>query len=143
MEEFDLIECISGYSSGSPKLVGRRLTMNNVVVGLGSYSANVIEYLDEFEISKEEALQSLKYCKTLQCNIDNPDNYCDGCILRSINENNSYNVNNNDASQEFIKINESYYFLGSGQELIDDQFGIPTWLLAEELYESLKEFLNC
>ncbi|MBV8252441.1 MAG: DUF433 domain-containing protein [Chitinophaga sp.] len=120
---------------GQPVIKGTRLTVYTVVSY--AYSSNVIQhFLTEFELSLLELKAALSYCKHRQCQIFNHtfDKYCDGCILRSIND------GWKPASLDFYeKDNISYsndgtiIFLGSLQELDDEEFGRIGWQIEKKL----------
>jgi hypothetical protein len=65
---------------GRPKLKGRRLTVYDVVSGI--HADGLETYLEDREISLEEARQAILYSMNLQCQMDRPPNFCHGCIFK-------------------------------------------------------------
>jgi uncharacterized protein (DUF433 family) len=138
----NLIECNKNKSFGQPSLIGRRLTVYDIVTKI--YYESYIEIaLDDYDITLEEAKAATNYCKTLLCQEDqNRIHFCDGCILRTLEE--GWNFNKDDykeikcnKSNETITISKdgNEIFLGNIQELEDSEFGKVGWLLAAEIIE--------
>jgi len=141
---YSLIEAIKGVRAGSPKLSGKRINIFDVVHGI--YQESLNEYLEGFQISLEEATQSVNYCKNLQCKEDKYRkyifNYCAGCILRSIDEGtelfSSKNMNIEEIEvapgEKIVKIDD-VIFLGSLEEYEEEERGRLGWKIAEEVHE--------
>jgi len=122
-----------------PSLKGRRLTVYNIVSKL--YIENTIEEaIDDFQISLSEAKAALVYCKNLNCQTDTDRiQYCDGCILRTIEEGWSFDKGGYVQTENQITIskNDPMFFLGNINQLEDEKFGKPGWVIANELYSLL------
>ena len=76
----------------------------------------------------------------LKCKEDiNLINFCDGCLLRTINDGwnfkieNYKEINGLDNSKITVSKKDKDIFIGSIQELEDSEFGKVTWLIAEEM----------
>lgn len=118
---------------GQPVIIGRRLTVFNVVSNV-LIRDNVIDYLEEFDLSMQELKDAVFYCKNRECKVvESPlDHYCDGCILRSISEG-WVSIKDDFIESDGISISKDgkTFFLGSVNELEDTEFGVMGWLLAE------------
>ncbi len=69
-----------------PSLVGRRLTVYNIVCQV-LLEGDIEGHCKEFELKSEQIEAALKYCSNLSCTIDNEQHqFCDGCILREIRD---------------------------------------------------------
>lgn len=123
----------TGFSQ--PVIIGRRLTVFNVVSN-AFYRDSLLNYLNEFELSLEEVKAAIAYCKNRECKImESPqDHYCDGCILRSISEGWT-SIKEDFIESEGISMSKDgmTYFLGSVEELENEEFGVMGWLRAEEV----------
>lgn len=133
-----MIKCDPSINFGQPALVGHRLTAYDIVTKL-YYENSVNITTEEYSISKEDLREAIDYCKNLKCKKDKGRlHYCDGCLLRTIEEGWKFNKNN---YEEFEKVNSKIViskdntitFLGSLQELEDSEFGKVTWLIANEM----------
>ncbi|MCP4219997.1 MAG: DUF433 domain-containing protein [bacterium] len=82
------IECQKGICGGCPRIKGRRITVYNVVTGI-HFENSIQIACEEMEIDIVAAKQAVVYCAQLQCVKDETLlNYCSGCILREMFENN-------------------------------------------------------
>ena len=96
-----MIACDESINFGQPALIGRRLTVYDIVTKI-YYEENLTTALDEYEISIGDAKDALKYCMELKCRSDsNLVHYCDGCLLRTFHEGFSFNKG------DFIEIEEN------------------------------------
>lgn len=139
-----MIECNPEINFGMPALKGRRLTVYDIVTKL-YYEESVEIAIDDYEISMSDAEEALAYCMNLRCKKDeNRVNFCDGCILRTIDEGWDFDRENyveiKDGS-EVITVSKDglVLFAGSLQELEDSEFGKVTWLIAEELHKNISK----
>jgi uncharacterized protein (DUF433 family) len=133
-----MIKCNPEINFGQPALVGRRLTVFNIVTKL-YYEKSLEEAISDYEISIQDARDAVQYCMHMKCEQDKDlQHYCDGCILRTIQEGWKFNK---DEYKE-VQYGENKYtlskdgrsiFLGSLKELEDSEFGMVTWLIAEEV----------
>ncbi|RFM29263.1 DUF433 domain-containing protein [Chitinophaga silvisoli] len=118
---------------GQPVITGRGLTVFSVV-SFAYYKDDMNFFLNEFDLSKEEMKSAILYCKNRQCKlIDSPsDRYCVGCILRSISEG-WKSIQDDFIESDGISIskNNGTVYLGTKEELEDDEFGVMGWVLAE------------
>ncbi|RYZ90838.1 MAG: DUF433 domain-containing protein [Proteobacteria bacterium] len=134
-----VIKCDPTICFGQPALVGRRLTVYDIVTKI-FYEDNIDTAIDDYEIRLGDALDALAYCKELKCRIDeNRRHYCDGCILRTISEGavsidgNFLNISKE--SDELIMSDDGkIIFQGSLNELKDSEFGKVTYLMADYLF---------
>ena len=133
-----MIECNPDINFGMPALKGRRLTVFNIVTKV-YYEESLERVFLDYEISLKDVKDALNYCSSLQCKNDkNRVHYCEGCVLRSIEEGFSFDKENyieiDEGDIRVVKSKENkIYFLGSLQEFEDNEFGMVTWLIAEEI----------
>ena len=133
-----MIKCNPEINFGQPALEGRRLTVHNIVTKI-YYENSLKDALDDYEITLQEAKDAVDYCMLLKCKEDiDLVQFCDGCILRTIQEGWTFNRN----GHEEVQYGENKYvlskdgesiFLGTLKELEDKEFGKATWLIAEEV----------
>jgi uncharacterized protein (DUF433 family) len=133
-----MIGCDPNVNFGQPALKGRRLTVYDIVTKL--YYENSIKLVTEdYSISLRDIKDAVEYCSTLECKIDpGRIHYCDGCVLRTIEEGWSFNRSEfkeyeKDNNKFVISDNGDVIFAGTLQELEDSEFGKVTWLIAEEV----------
>ena len=134
-----LIECVNNKGFGMPTLKGRRLTVYDVVTKI-YYEETVGDALLDYEISLSEAKAAIDYCKNLCCQKDKDRiHFCDGCILRTMEEKWNFNredyIETND--QLTFSRNGQFIYLGKIEELEEDAFGKPGWVIATKVYEKL------
>ena len=137
--EDKLIGCVKNISFGMPTLRGRRLTVYDIVSKL-YYEDTIDEAIEDYDISLLEAGAAVKYCMNFECQQDiNRINFCDGCILRMIDENVKFNKEDYDQIDEQLTVSKdgSFVFLGKIDELEEDRFGKPGWALATEVNKVL------
>lgn len=121
-----------------PSLKGRRLTVYDIVTKL-YFEPTILNAIDDYEINLADANDALEYCLHLQCkNEQGRLHYCDGCILRTIEEGVSFNESSYlevelDGEILTVSIDGSGFFAGTLKELEDSEFGRVTWLIAEEV----------
>lgn len=140
-----MIACNANILFGQPALVGRRLTVYDIVTKI-YYEDNIKIAIEDYSIDLREAKEAASYCMNLKCKEDKElIHFCDGCLLRTIDE--GWNFNKNDyieiqsIDQKIVVAkDEKTLFSGSIQEFEDSEFGKVTWLLAEEINK--KYFLN-
>jgi uncharacterized protein (DUF433 family) len=136
--KYPLIEIDPRVCNGAPKLKGRRLTVYDVVSGIFNEGLDV--YLSDKEISIEEASQAILYSKNLQCQIEAPNNFCDGCILRTIKDGWKFS---REELQEITLENQTTItltegggiYLGTVKEYENEMFGKLGWAMAEAVLE--------
>jgi uncharacterized protein (DUF433 family) len=133
-----MIECNPAINFGMPALKGRRLTVFDIVTMI-YYEESLAAALKEYSISLEDAQDAVNYCMNTKCKEDKGlVQYCDGCILRTIDEGWTFNKQDYteteiDGQRYTISKDEKIIFLGSLSELEDSEFGRVTWLMAEEV----------
>lgn len=124
-----------------PSLVGRRLTVWDIVTKI-YYEPTLKEAIDDYEITFLEAKTATDYCIELRCKEEeNRINFCDGCILRTIEEGWDFK------REEFTQVNEkltiskdgNFIFLGTIDELGDQTFGKLGWVFASEILHKFNE----
>lgn len=138
-----MIECKEEINFGMPALRGRRLTVFDIVT-MVYYSPTVQDALEDYEITWQDAMDATEYCMNLKCQQDRSrGNYCDGCLLRTLDEGWHFDRTNfiEYKGNENIVISKEkdIMFAGSLQELEDNEFGRVTWLNAIDVYKKLME----
>lgn len=137
-----MIACNAKINFGMPALVGRRLTVYDIVTKL-YYEESVEIAISDYRISLNDAKDALKYCRELCCKEDkNLIHFCDGCVLRMFAEGSDFDRTDFDelvinGQNLTISKDNKIYFAGTLQELEDSMFGKVTWLMAEEMYKKL------
>lgn len=137
-----MIGCDPAINFGQPALIGRRLTVYNIVTKL-YYEDTVKDVLNDYEISLQDAKDAVDYCMSLKCKQDEDlVNFCDGCILRTIQE--GWNFKKEDYMEiesdgvKFVMSKDGkVFFAGTLSELEDSEFGKVTWLIAEEVNKKI------
>ncbi|NIG55639.1 hypothetical protein [Chitinophaga sp. Cy-1792] len=128
------IERNKGRGFGQPVLKNRQLTVYSAIFH-ASYATSLEIFLQTFELTADELRSAISYCKNRSCDImtDQSDQYCDGCVLRTIHD--GWTPPSND----FVEIDgisyakdDSRIFPGTLKELDDEEFGILGWVRAEE-----------
>lgn len=138
------IVIVEGILSGAPTVRGRRLSVFNVVAKI-YYERCLKEALEDYEISLDIAKDAISYCKNMDCQTDSYlKKFCDGCILRTLQDGWDFNkeeFKEIQISENSITINKNNknVFLGSLQELEDQNFGLVGWLMAEKIEEKYVE----
>jgi hypothetical protein len=126
-----------------PALVGRRLTVFDIITML-YYEVSIETAIEQYSITLTDAIDAVEYCSGLKCKTD-PElgQFCDGCLLRTLKE--GWNFNRDDFievqvqnAKITISKGETVFFLGSLQEFEDSEFGLTTWLIAEEVSAKIK-----
>ncbi|MFD1466620.1 DUF433 domain-containing protein [Hymenobacter caeli] len=119
---------------GSPRIIGRRLAVGDVVSFMENYGT-LEEIVSGYELTRSQISQALQYCSVLQCKIDKPKVFCHNCSLRREQEG---PLDTSDLEE--IKDGNSVYVrgnnlisLGSMEELLDDWNGKDWWIIAAEL----------
>lgn len=138
--KYDLIEYVYNVCAGAPKLKNRRINVYNVVSGIYN-EGTVSDYIDDFGITIEEAIQAVNYCKRQQCLTDKPYNYCDGCTLRMMNDETCKDIIEMElGSGDKVSItSDNTVFLGDASEYYESELGKSGWLIAEELLKTYTE----
>ena len=140
-----MIKCNPSINFGQPALVGRRLTVYDIVTKF-YYEANVDIVLEDYQIGIDDGFAAVDYCKNLRCREDKElIHYCDGCVLRTIAE--GWNFKSTDYlevvknGQSFVfSMDEKEIFAGTLKEFEDSEFGKVTWLIAEEVNDLIKRY---
>lgn len=121
---------------GQPVLKGGRLFVFSII-SYASYPGGSIEnFLRDFDVSMDELKSAVDYCKNTECkNIQLPsDQYCDGCILRSIHE--GWTLVKSDYKERtgiFYSDARERTYLRSTDELDEWECGRSGWMMAREL----------
>lgn len=125
---------------GQPVLKGSRLYVFSII-SYASYSGGGVEkFLRDFDVSMDQLKSAVAYCKHLECrNIQLPsDQYCDGCILRSIHE--GWTLVRHDqksTSGIFYSNAGGPAYLRSTDELDEWECGRSGWMMAREVERQL------
>jgi uncharacterized protein (DUF433 family) len=139
------IESTPDVCSGAPRIKGRRITIFNVISAL-FYGSTINEYSEEYEVEVDAILEAIEYCKLQKCKNSNVYQYCSGCILRTFNEESNFNaedyyeVTDEEGYSITLKKDGTEIFLGTKEELIENEFGYLGWVRAETVFE--KYFSN-
>jgi uncharacterized protein (DUF433 family) len=137
-----MIGCDSAINFGQPALIGRRLTVYNIVTKL-YYEDEVKDALNDYEISLRDAKDAVTYCMNLKCKEDKDlVNFCDGCILRTIQQGWNFKKEDyieieNDGVKFVMSKDGKAFFAGTLSEFEDSEFGKVTWLIAEEVSKKI------
>jgi uncharacterized protein (DUF433 family) len=134
---FNKIESIQDKLGGAPTVVGRRISVYNIVSML--YLGEPLEaYIKEYDLSFEIVDDAINYCKHLQCK--NAINYCDGCILRCLKDSKAnFHIDNRfeeiiiEGDKFAISLDGGEVFLGSKAELENEELGRPGWRMAQAI----------
>lgn len=122
-----LIEINEKKSFSQPSLVGRRLTVADVVRGMYFDSP---DYAETHNLSKVEVDAVYRYCEIRKCLSEPEINHCDGCLLRGLK---TQKANAIEVKLPFI-INESDTgYLDAKGNAFDEEIGIPLWGIAKYL----------
>ena len=135
-----VINCKDNICGGSPTLDGRRLTVYDIITKI-YYEETLEVALEDYEISLEEAMAATEYCINLDCKKDEKRrHFCRGCILATIDEGWTFDKSNYEQINDKLTVHKAgeFIFLGTIQELEDEQFGKPGWVIAEEIRSVLK-----
>jgi uncharacterized protein (DUF433 family) len=117
---------------GRPRLNGTRLEVFNIISDVKN-STSFYQYLEEREITKEEVIEAKDYCQSLKCQkIENDfEKYCSNCLLSTLHEQYNYRKNFEKIDDGVFKDTEDgTIYLGTLEELKDQEFGYPGWVLA-------------
>lgn len=135
----NFVERNANRGFGQPVIIGRRLTVFNIV-SHANYEENIVDFLKDFDLSMDELRSAVSYCRNKQCREikNSTDHYCDGCILRSISE------GWKSIKDDFTEIDGMSYsndgktiYFGTVDQLEDAEFGLMGWLLAEKVEKRL------
>jgi uncharacterized protein (DUF433 family) len=140
--ERNLIVCTRDICGGAPRLDGLRITVSDVVDTL-SREPDLDSYLSAFpQVTKEQVVQAVNYCRLRICEKDKPEHYCHGCTLRTAQDGISFEEFRKTIScseDEAVTLEPgSNVFLGSEEELYEKWKGIDGWKWADDLYIHLR-----
>ena len=125
-----------------PTLKGRRLTVYDIVTKL-SYEPTIKQALEDYEINEKEAKAAVNYCMNLCCKSDNDRlNFCNGCTLNAEQDNTEFDENKYEeiAYNLTVTKDSSFIYLGSLEDLKNENKGKPGWLIAKNINDNLKDF---
>ncbi|SHN07907.1 DUF433 domain-containing protein [Chitinophaga sp. CF418] len=125
---------------GQPVIVGRRLTVFSVISYVSDPEIRINDFLRDFDMTSEELHAAVLYCKNRECrHMSNPsDQYCDGCILRSMGAGwKSLKDDYDEVDGISYSKDSKSMFLGTLDELEESEIGVIGWLLAENAEERL------
>ena len=125
-----------------PALNGRRLTVYDIVTKL-YYEESLGIALDDYGLNLSEAKAAIIYCENLTCQTDpNRVHYCDGCVLRTIEEGREFN------KEDYKQVNgvtfscdNALIYLGSIENLEEEKFGKPGWAIASNVKEKYYQLI--
>lgn len=132
--KFPNIVCTEDTMFGSPRIIGRRLAVGDIVCSINNYG-NIHEVVVEYELTIFEIKQSLEYCSSLQCKSDKPKVFCHNCTLRRQQDGPLDTTNLNETildDENLVEGNNSIY-LGSLSNKLEDWNGRTWWKTATEL----------
>jgi len=87
-KSFGRIECTPGTCGGAPRLKGRRINIFNIVSRLAIEPTE--EVIQDYQVTSADVDEAVEYCRTLQCKVDNPEHFCDGCSLRRVGDDETF-----------------------------------------------------
>lgn len=137
------IVCTRGVCGGAPRIDETRLTCSNVVLALAANRWSIDDYLKYYpELESSDVEEALRYCVEMRCLDNQPDSYCQGCILdHRKTEDPSFFIENIDDLRSYLKSGKDIgqAFLGSRQDYADEA-PEKVWELAEQIRrDHLKE----
>lgn len=137
----DLIECNKDKCSGEPSLVGKRLTVGDVVSKL-RIENNLEVTLEDYGITHEQAKAALEYCRTRTCqSAPTLLKYCHNCVLRTIQDGELFDASNYheevlEEGKVITVANEGgEIFLGTKKEAEQEFMGRAVWEDAKKMWE--------
>jgi uncharacterized protein (DUF433 family) len=137
------IVCTKDTLNGSPRIVGRRLAVGDVVNIVKNYGS-LSDVINDYELNVFEIKQALEYCVSQQCKLDKPNVFCHNCSLRFETDE---DLNINDLTEtiideiSFVK-GDNFIFMGTMEEFLIDWKGKDWWKEAENLLIDLYKQLN-
>jgi hypothetical protein len=130
------VERNQAISWNQPKIIGRRLTVFDVVYGI--YKEGLNDYMEAFELDRDIVKDAANYCASLECQKDKNGNFCNGCVLNSLK--NGWKVDKDefkeisiDNEKVLIHSKGNSFYLGSMSEYEEDSFGRMGWKIAEDI----------
>lgn len=122
-----------------PSLKGRRLTVYNIVSGC--FFDGIESYQNDFELNTNQIKDAITYCKGQKCKEVEQINFCDGCILRGINEKKfdrrDYLQTDVNGTAITTSMDGKIVFFGTINELYDEHLGKLGWVIADELHAKM------
>ncbi len=125
-----------------PSLIGRRLTVHNIVSQL-FLEQNVDTVLQYYEISIEQLKSTLEYCCELTCKTDCITcKFCDGCRLRILQDGEHFEHRNyieimDEKGFPIVKsLIDGSIYLGNLHEFEKDFVGDYTWETSKKLLDT-------
>ena len=127
---------------GRPRIENTRLEVYNVISDLYYHNEGIETYLsDNKNLSHNSLIDLVDYCKNLKCQIINKsyEKYCSGCLLSTLHENFNYKEINLQQLDEDVYIDDQKnIYLGSKEEIENELYGKPGWIIASEVSEKFK-----
>ena len=137
---FDKIIRDKNMVGGSPTIIGRRLTVFDVISGI-FYSESISSWLNEFELDRESAEQAIRYCSKLEC-INKPTfDFCEGCQLYSLVENKNFDEFRNTIieSKGHLIIDNNEIYIGCVEDYKNSKYGQKGWIQARIINKELDQ----
>ena len=130
---------------GEPHIDGSRLTCADVVSILNNI-LTIKEFLKTYNyLQISDVLDTLEYCSTQQCCVDNVVNYCSRCTLdKREDEEPSFFIESPEKFREFIEGSKGNGYLGTKENYMNEEKK-DMWRSANILFENLinkKDGLN-
>lgn len=137
-----MISCNPYINFGQPNLVGRRLTVYDIVTKI-FYEGYPKVATEDYGITCKEAREAVTYCSKLECQNDNDlVHFCYGCILRTIAEGTDFKRNDffeikREGQNLVLSYDGKVVFAGTLDELEEAELGKVAWLIANEVLHKL------
>ncbi len=123
---------------GRPRIEDTRLEVYNIISEL-FYSESMDSVIEERNLSRDDLKQVIDYCRNMNCKlITKPyEKYCSNCILSAQHE------GLDPDSIKLQKLDEDIYtdenskliVFGNKEELEEELYGKPGWIMAAQVYE--------
>jgi uncharacterized protein (DUF433 family) len=141
----DLIECNKNKCFGEPSLVGKRLTVRDVVSKLRVEDGMEVA-LEDYDITREQAKAAVEYCRIRKCQSDQSLlRYCDGCVLRTLQDKELFNPDEyrevmlEDGSMATVSLDGKQTFLGTKKQMEEKFMGRAVWQDAEKIWPAFAQ----
>lgn len=124
---------------GAPRINNTRISVYDVISSLW-YNPDIEDFVLDFRVDKESVKTALEYCKELKCRKEKALNFCDGCILRTAKDGETYIKKSNKILQIDDKVFENEnkdIFIGEFTDLESEEAGFMGWVRADMLLEKL------
>lgn len=127
---------------GRPRIDGTRLEVYTVITDL-FYADSIEEVVKDRGLSHDDLQKVVDYCRNMDCKIitKSYEKYCSGCILSTQHEGlyqQPLKLQKLDGDL-YIDEQNNAIFVGSKEELEEELYGKPGWIIAAQVYEKWME----